>query len=99
MLTNSTYEVTLEEEARGSGYCDLLMRPKSSSGGGEVPHLLELKYLPKSAGSEANVQRAAEESVRQLQRYGQVHPAASLEHLRRTAAVFVGCELRLVLEA
>lgn len=96
MLTNPIYEVELEMEAKGSGYCDLLFHPKSSAPTWTASHLIELKYLKKAEGSEAIVQRTMEEAVDQLVRYADVKPAKSLANLRKTAAVFVGLELAAV---
>lgn len=96
MLTNQIYEVELEAEAKGSGYCDLLFRPKSSAQTWAASHLVELKYLKKSEGSEENVRRAMEEADEQLVRYAALEPAKSLVNLRKTAAVFVGLELAAV---
>lgn len=96
MLTNPVYEIELEMEAKGSGYCDLLFRPKSSTPTGTASHLIELKYLKKTEGSEMIVQRTMEEAVDQLLRYADVELAKSLPNLRKTAAVFVGLELAAV---
>ena len=94
MLPNFHYEVTLEDEARGQGFCDLLLRPKAGNPG--AAHLIELKQIKKSAGSEAEVRRALLRAVDQLRRYAKTEPVRSLAHCRKWAAVFVGLELREV---
>ncbi len=92
MLTNSDYEVTLEDEARGRGFCDLLLRPKNPTSGAAA-YLLELKYFKRSDASEENIAHALEASKSQLLRYGAVEPAAAIENLRKVAAVFAGLQL------
>lgn len=92
LLTNSDYQVSMETEARGKGYCDMVLEPLPNSRA-EFSFLLELKYVKKSASSPKEIRNAREEAARQLRRYETAEPFAGRECLKKVAVVFCGLDL------
>lgn len=92
MNTVPDYSVTVEEEALGEGFTDLVLRPGASRSG--VPAwLMEFKYLKKGAFTQAAAAAKLSEAKAQLERYSASDNMAALPDLRRAAVLFCGTEL------
>ena len=93
--TSTCYKVTLEEEALGVGFTDLILKPniQNSSTPGWV---IELKYVKKSETTEHVISSKIAEAEEQLIRYSSAENVKSIPNLRRAAAVFSGTELASV---
>lgn len=98
LLTNPDYQVSMEMEARGRGYCDMVLEPLPNSPA-QFSYLLELKYVKKAAASPKAIQSARQEAVRQLRRYETAEPFASSGLLKKIAIVFCGLDLISIEEA
>ena len=88
------FDSKLEYEIRGveSGYADLVLLPKSDHV--RYSYIFEVKYLPKSKGSQKNVAKALTLAKEQVKRYALGEEIRNLPGLRRVACVFVGTELK-----
>lgn len=84
---------TAEEEVRGVGYTDILIRPIADSAI-KYTYLTELKYLTKEAGTPAAVAQKAEEAREQLNAYAATANFKNLPGLKKIAVVFVGSEIK-----
>lgn len=92
MNTVPGWSVTVEEDALGEGFTDLVLRPGASRPG--VPAwLMEFKYLKKSAFTQAAAAAKLSEAKAQLERYSASDNLAALPDLRRAAVLFCGTEL------
>ena len=89
------FRATAEEEALGTGFTDLVLRPTPESG---IRHtyLFELKYLSKTAASEKAIAEKLAEAQRQLGDYGQAAPFKEAEGLVKAVVLFVGTELQVI---
>ena len=89
------FRATAEEEALGTGFTDLVLRPTPESG---VRHtyLFELKYLSKTAASEKVVAEKLAEAQRHLGDYSQATPFKEAEGLVKAVVLFVGTELQVI---
>ncbi len=87
------FRTTAEEEARGVGYTDILIKPIADSAI-KYTYLTELKYLTKEAGTPAAVAQKAEEAREQLNAYAATANFKNLPGLKKIAVVFVGSEIK-----
>ena len=97
--TSTCYKVTLEEEALGVGFTDLILKPNNHNS--SMPGLvIELKYVKnsetKSETTEYVISSKIAEAEEQLIRYSAAENVKSIPNLRRVAAVFSGAELASV---
>lgn len=88
------FRATAEEEALGTGFTDLVLRPTPES---TIRHtyLFELKYLSKTAASEKAIAEKLAEAQRQLGDYGQAAPFKEAEGLVKAVVLLVGTELQV----
>lgn len=93
LSTEGDYLVSAEEEALGSGYTDLILRPASSHPNA-AGWLIEFKYLKKSESTPNLVEAKIAEASRQLKRYSKASNIESISNLHLAAAVFAGTELK-----
>ncbi len=87
------FKTTAEDEARGVGYTDILIKPIADSAI-KYTYLTELKYLTKEAGTPAAVAQKAEEAREQLNAYAATANFKNLPGLKKIAVVFVGSEIK-----
>ena len=87
------FKTTAEDEARGVGYTDILIKPIEDSAI-KYTYLTELKYLTKEAGTPAAVAQKAEEAREQLTAYAATANFKDLPGLKKVAVVFVGSEIK-----
>ena len=83
------------EEALGTGFTDLVLRPTPESGI-RYTYLFELKYLSKTAASEKSVAEKLMEAQRQLDDYDQASPFKEVKGLVKAVVLFVGTELQVI---
>lgn len=91
LLSNADFEVRLEEEARGTGYCDVLLvakHPRSQTNS----YLIEMKYLPKKAHKN-EIASVRAQAMDQLMRYSESANIQALHRVKCVAVVFCGLEL------
>ena len=87
------FKTTAEEEARGVGYTDILIKPIADSAI-KYTYLTELKYLTKDAGTPAAVAQKAEEAREQLNACAATSNFRTWPGLKKVAVVFVGSEIK-----
>ena len=85
------YKVKAEEEALGQGYTDLILQAKDPT---RPSFIFELKYLKKTDCSDAQILKAKEEALSQLERYKNANNVADIPNLKQVVAVFGGFELK-----
>lgn len=89
----SDFVASIEEEAAGTGYVDLVLKPAPESKA-TATYLLEFKYLPKTT---VNSQSIVSEKLRtaqdQLTRYASSGTFCDSEKIVKAALVFVGTDL------
>lgn len=86
----SDYRVTLEEEALGLGYTDLVFRAIR----GGYSYLLELKYLAKADAEQPGaVEHLVQKAKEQIRRYRGAPNLAEIKNLKSVVAVFAGPKL------
>ena len=91
--TSAHYCVTLEEEALGVGFTDLMLKPSSENS--DIPGwIIELKYVKKSETTEQIIEAKIAEAEEQLNRYSGAENIKCIPNLRRVAAVFSGTALK-----
>ncbi len=91
--TSAHYRVTLEEEALGVGFTDLMLKPSSENS--DIPGwIIELKYVKKSETTEQTIAAKIAEAEEQLNRYSGAENIKCIPNLRRVAAVFSGTALK-----
>ena len=91
--TSWNYKVTVEEEATGSGFTDLVLRPNKRRPD-VAGWLIEFKYLKKSEAKQTAIDAKLDEAAEQLTRYAAAENIANIPNLRKAAVVFAGTELK-----
>lgn len=91
--TSWNYKVTVEEEATGSGFTDLVLRPNKCRPD-VAGWLIEFKYLKKSEAKQTAIDAKLDEAAEQLTRYAAAENIANIPNLRKAAVVFAGTELK-----
>lgn len=89
----SDFKASIEEEARGTGYVDLVLKPTAESKA-TTTYLLEFKYLPKNTPNvKSAVTEKLQEAREQLTKYAASANYSESEHIVTAALVYVGADL------
>ena len=83
------FKATVEEEALGIGFLDVVIRPTTESDSRQS-YLVELQYLTQAAGTPAAVEAKLDDACRQSAAYASAENVRTLPNLKKLAVVFAG---------